>query len=95
MAEIKKRVLILSSGKQIKLFGTGIGIGKSLEIGECYAPNILAISVGAGSNDITNTHGLSLDEVFEIADLNIRLWVELKDNIRKHGLGLKIFRTGD
>jgi hypothetical protein len=38
MAELKRRTLLLSTGKQIKLFGTSMAIGKSLEIGEGYAP---------------------------------------------------------
>ena len=42
MAEFKRRTLLLSSGKQIKLFGSSIAIGKSLEIGEGYAPNIFS-----------------------------------------------------
>jgi hypothetical protein len=42
MADFKRRTLLLSSGKQIKLFGNSIAIGKSLEIGEGYAPNIFS-----------------------------------------------------
>jgi hypothetical protein len=34
MADLKKRTLHLSSGKQINLFGNSLAIGKSLEIGE-------------------------------------------------------------
>ena len=41
MADLKRRTLYLSSGKQIKLYGTSIAIGKSLEFGEGYAPNII------------------------------------------------------
>jgi len=37
MADLKRRTLLLSSGKHIKLFGNSIAIGKSLEIGEGYA----------------------------------------------------------
>lgn len=42
MAELKRRTLHLSSGKQIKLFGNSIAIGKSLQIGEGYTPNIFS-----------------------------------------------------
>ena len=42
MTEFKRRTLILNSGKQIKLFGNSIAIGKSLQIGEGYATNILS-----------------------------------------------------
>jgi hypothetical protein len=38
MAEFKRRTLFLSTGKQIKLFGSSIAIGKSLEIGEAMHP---------------------------------------------------------
>lgn len=94
MAEIKKRVLYLSTGKQIKLYGTCIGIGKSMEIGECYAPNILSPygeSANEISKEILNPHKLTKEEIMELADLNIRLWVDLKENIRKFGLDKKIF----
>ena len=33
---------MLSTGKQIKLFGNSMAICKSLEIGEGYAPNIFS-----------------------------------------------------
>ena len=42
MAEFKRRTLTLSTGKQIKLYGNSIGIGKSLEVAEGYAPNIFS-----------------------------------------------------
>ena len=42
MAEFKRKTFLLSTGKQIKLFGNSIAIGKSLEIGEGYAPNIFS-----------------------------------------------------
>ncbi len=47
MAEIKRRTLTLSTGKQIKLFGNSIGIGKSLEA-EGYAPNIFLVLIKRG-----------------------------------------------
>lgn len=34
MTDFKRRTLFLSTGKQIKLFGNSMAIGKSLEIGE-------------------------------------------------------------
>lgn len=88
MAEFKRRMLVLSTGKQIKLFGTSIAIGKSLEIGEGYAPNILS----TGAEAIVNPHGLTLDELLELADYSMQLWMDLKTNLRKYGLdGSKIF----
>lgn len=87
----KKRVLILGTGKQIKLFGTWIGMGKTLEIGEVYAPNVLTPNTEAGSEEVINTYHLTEAELMEIADYNIRLWLELKENLRKFGLSSKIF----
>ena len=96
MADLKRRTLTLSTGKQIKLFGSSIAIGKSLEIGEGYAPNILSYleeqPEGKTTATVSNPHKLTPDEIMELADYNIRLWMDLKDNIRKHGLGsAKIF----
>ncbi len=96
MADFKRRTLLLSSGKQIKLFGSSIAIGKSLEIGEGYAPNIFSSAsekIPAKSTDaVNNPHDLTSEEIIELADYNIQLWMDLKTNIRKHGLqSQKIF----
>lgn len=96
MADIKKRILTLSTGKQIRLYGNSIAINKSLELSEGYAPNILSLHSDNQSEKSTpavlNPHKLTPDEIQEFADYNIRLWMELKDNIRKHGLNnIKIF----
>ncbi len=96
MAELKRRTLTLSTGKQIKLFGSSVAIGKSLEIGEGYAPNIFSFVEGLpdqkGTTAVSNPHNLSTDEVMELADYNIQLWMDLKANIRKYGLSSpKIF----
>ena len=64
MAEFKRRTLFLSSGKQIKLFGNSIAIGKSLEIGEGYAPNPdLASTVPRGGAPRTNAPGLGETQI--------------------------------
>jgi hypothetical protein len=90
MADLKRRTLLLSSGKQIKLFGSSIAIGKSLEIGEGYAPNIFSCTgeqpQGKSSVPVNNPHDLTSDDIIELADYNIQLWMDLKANIRKHGL---------
>ncbi len=98
MADFKRKTLLLSSGKQIKLFGNSIAIGKSLEIGEGYAPNILSCSPEQSPEEtsltILNPHKLLSEELMEMADYNIRLWMDLKDNIRKHGTNSpKIFNS--
>jgi hypothetical protein len=122
MAEFKRRTLYLSTGKQIKLFGASIAIGKSLEIGEGYAPNIFSqtqqnmvensglISTKDGASEklsspkmtrktphsVSNPYGLTCEEVLEIADYNIRLWMDLKDRVRENGVeSVKIFNGAD
>lgn len=90
MAEIKRRLLTLSNGRQIKLYGNSIAISKSLELAEAYAPNILSFKQDSAAEKsvqlVANPHKLTAEEIQELADYNIRLWMELKDNIRKHGL---------
>ncbi len=90
MAELKRRTFLLSTGKQIKLFGCSMAIGKSLEIGEGYAPNIFSCieeqPEGKTTSTVSNPHKLTLDEMMELADYNIQLWMDLKANIRKYGL---------
>lgn len=111
MADFKRRTLCLNNGKQIKLFGNSIAIGRSLEIGEGYAPNIFSCleqsfeekphgiitktvpevtkpngdDAKKSSLSIANPYRLSAEELMEIADYSIRLWLDLKDNIRKFG----------
>jgi hypothetical protein len=111
MTDFKRRTLFLSNGKQIKLFGNSIAIGRSLEIGEGYAPNIFSWleqsleeknasamlkesqeiksskerPLQKTSGSVVNPHQLTAGDLMEIADYNIRLWLDLKDNIRKYG----------
>src|SRR5277367_2773273 len=89
MADLKRRTLQLSSGKQIKLFGNSVAISKTLEIGEGYAPNILSLiedqSDGKNLNGVSNPHKLTVDELMDLADFNIQLWMDLKAELRRHG----------
>ena len=120
MAELKRRTLTLSSGKQLKLYGSSMAIGASLEIGEGSAPNIFTFMeqqpeekpapenivatesaklLKENRNNkttavIINPFRLSGNDLMEIADYNIQLWMNLKDNIRKHGVAsAKTFNT--
>ena len=112
MTDFKRKTLYLTTGKQIKLFGNSMAIGKSLEIGEGYAPNIFSCIEQSQddktSNEISkepqegnvvkqtqtkkftaavsNPHKLAAPDLMEIADYNIRLWLDLKDNIRRYGV---------
>jgi hypothetical protein len=98
MADFKRRTLLLSTGKQIKLFGNSLAIGKSLEIGEGGAPNIFSCfanqDAGKPSAIVSNPFKLTADELHEIADFNIQLWIELKNNIRLYGINnTRLFNT--
>lgn len=96
MAVFKRKTLLLSSGRQIKMYGSSIAISRTLEIGEGYAPNILSLPLdGNGDQEaVMNPHRLSAEDVVEVAHLNIRLWLELVENIRKYGLNsVKIFHA--
>jgi hypothetical protein len=98
MAEFKRRTLMLTTGKQIKLFGSSIAIGKSLEIGEGYAPNIFSLNSDPDvekSAAVANPHKLTPEEMMEIADYNIRLWMDLKEGIRKYGVTSSKIFLGD
>jgi len=89
MADLKRRTLQLSSGKQIKLFGNSVAISKSLEIGEGYAPNILSVIEEQADNKtpagLSNPHRLTVEELMDLADFNIQLWMDLKAGLRKYG----------
>jgi hypothetical protein len=43
----------------VKLYGTSVAIGKSLEIGEGYAPNVFS----AAGDGVSNPHQLTFDEM--------------------------------
>ncbi len=113
MANLKRTTLHLSSGKQIKLFGNSIAIGKNLQIGEGYAPNIFSCNEQLQESKtiaetakesaegkpakkktasktiatVVNPYHLTANEIMDLADYNIRLWLDLKDNIREFGVG--------
>ncbi len=90
MAELSKRILKLSTGRQVKLYGTSIGISGTLEIGEGYAPNLLALNAEVKTDKTTASHvhnpnHFTAEELMELADYMMQLWLQLKINIRKYG----------
>lgn len=89
MADFKRKTFHLSSGKQIKFYGTSMAIAKNLQIGEGYAPNIFSCLEDQPDAKIgtfvSNPYKLTSDEIYEMADYNIQLWMYLKANIRKFG----------
>ena len=80
---------MLSSGKQIKLTGTGLAIAKNLNVSEGYVPYVFSYAEEQNENNlgsiILNPHKLTADEIYDLADYNIQLWMDLKANIRKYG----------
>lgn len=88
MAELKRQTFQFTSGKQIRLHGNSFFINKSLEVGEGFVPNLYSLfeeqSSGKSSASVSNLHKLTKDELMELADYNIRLWLDLKDNLRKY-----------
>ncbi len=90
MAELKRRLFLFTSGKQIRLYGNSMAIGRNMEIGEGNAPTILSVQEADAKGNspaiIINPHKLAVDDFMEMADYNIQLWMNLKANIRKYGL---------
>ncbi|MFX1705075.1 hypothetical protein PV783_14025 [Chitinophaga sp. CC14] len=90
MAKIKANTLILASGRQIKLRGGTISIASSLELGDGYTSGVFNFNSDSKYtpeiNKISNPYNLTAEEIHEVADLMISLWVELKNNIRIKGV---------
>jgi hypothetical protein len=90
MAEFKRQTFQLSTGKQIRLHGNSFFIIRNLEIGEGFVPNVFSLFDeqldGTPSSTVSNPHKLTPEELGELADYNIRLWLDLKDSIRSSGI---------
>lgn len=90
MAVLKKDTIIFSSGRQIKVPGGILAITRSLEIADYYSRNILFYNKDSKRNKeveaVTNLYNLTSEELIEIADAMIQLWIGLKDNVRRFGI---------
>jgi hypothetical protein len=90
MADFKRKALVLASGKQIKLFGNSVAIGKNLQIGEGYAPNIFSCLEEQPESKtgfiVSNPYKLTVEEIHDLADYNIQLRMNLKSGTRKYGI---------
>ncbi len=79
MADLKRRTLLLSTGTSIKLFGNSVAIGKSLEIGEGYAPNIFSSieeePEGKTLAVVCNPHKLISEEMQELTIIFACGWI--------------------
>jgi len=90
MATIKKDLIIFASGRQITVPNGSLSITRRLEIADYYSRNIF-FADGQPTGDkkidkVTNIYGLTREEVIEIADAMIHLWIDLKDNVRALGV---------
>lgn len=90
MAILKKDSITFSSGKQIDIPGGVISINRTLELSDYYSRNILYFDYGSKTNKqlepVRNIYNIDKDELIEIADCMIQLWIDLKDNTRKFGI---------
>src|ERR1700753_2062477 len=90
MAKLKKDSVVFSSGRQINIPGGIVSINKSLELSDYYSRNILfpdpAFKTDKAVEPVQNIHKLTNQELIELADNMIYLWMNLKDNVRKYGI---------
>ena len=82
MANFKRKTLDLSTGKQVKLYGKSIAIGKTLGLGEGYASNIFSVSQEAGSKKIRSPGYQSTQINGGRADGDCRLQYPVVDGIK-------------
>lgn len=82
MANVKKDVIVFSNGKEIAAPGGIISITRSLELSDYYSRNVFFLDGSASAGKVVNIYNLTKEELIEISDLMIQLWMELKDNVR-------------
>lgn len=89
MAILQKDTIIFSSGKELMVPQAAISINRRLELSDYYSRQIFfcdqSIPGDKKSATVVNIHRLSRDEIIEIADCMIQLWIDLKDNLRVYG----------
>lgn len=90
MAVLKKNGILFSSGREIKVPGGILSITRSLELADYFSRNVLYYDREHKKNKeiapVGNIHTLTKDELIEVSDCMIQLWMELKDNVRRHGI---------
>lgn len=90
MATFKKDSITFSNGRQVDIPGGIISITRTLELADYYSRNILFFDYASKTNKqvepVRNIYNLSRDELIEVADCMIQLWIDLKDNTRKMGI---------
>ncbi|MEC5143058.1 hypothetical protein [Chitinophaga sp. 212800010-3] len=91
MAIVKKDTIVFSNGREITAPGGIISITRTLELSDYYSRNVFFLD---SSGKVINIYQLTKDELIEIADLMIQLWMELKDNVRQADItSPTIFKT--
>jgi hypothetical protein len=83
MAYIKKRLLVLSSGRKIKLTGIGLFISADHEIGEGFTNSLFSPAQGDAGLLPANPYRLTKGELHEIADMIIKSAVQFKDYLNE------------
>lgn len=90
MATLKKDSIVCSNGREVKVPGGILSIARTLELADYYSRNVLYYEVEHRRNKevepVGNIYSLTKEELIEIADCMIQLWIELKDNVRKFGI---------
>ena len=90
MAILKKDAIVFSSGKEIKVEGGILSITRSLELADYYSRNVFFYNhthkKDKDIQSVGNIYNLTKDELIEISDCMIQLWIALKDNVRKFGV---------
>jgi hypothetical protein len=90
MAVLKKNSILFSGGREIKVPGGILSITRSLELADYFSRNVLYYEREHKKNKeiepVGNIHNLTKDELIEVSDCMIQLWMELKDNVRRHGI---------
>ncbi len=90
MANVKKDQMSFENGRQLTIPGGIVSISKSLELADYYSRSILFYDPISKTNKavepVQNIYNLTGNELIELADNMIRLWIDLKDNVRKYGI---------
>ncbi len=90
MATIKKDSIVFSTGRQITVPNGVLSISRKLELADYYSRNVLFygadVSGEKKAEKVVNIYSLTKEELIEIADSMIHLWIDLKDNVRSLGV---------
>lgn len=82
MVHSKSEIINFTSGRQILLPGGVVSINRNLELADYYSRNILYLDNATQGGNVVNIHNLTKDELIELSDMMIQLWIELKNNVR-------------